>query len=190
MEYITRGPSRAWVSGHEMEVCVKRVDPDGSHHCSVRIDSAGAGTSEAEVRVEAPLESRGGDAWLEPVRFDCGPGLAPVGDWRELGLATYSGMATYKRMIDVEDRGEPVTLDLGSVSATAEVRINGRTAATLVAPPWKCDITPFLKTGSNELSITVANTLANHYSVGIPTPYAFDHQTLSGLIGPVSLIHE
>ena len=66
--------------------------------------------------------------------------------------------------------------------------MNGEVAATLIAPPWKCDITPFLRIGKNELSITVANTLANHYSVGIPTPYAFDHQTRSGLFGPVSLI--
>ena len=68
------------------------------------------------------------------------------------------------------------------------MEVNGRVAATLIAPPWKCDITPFLRIGKNKLSITVANTLANHYSVGIPTPYAFDHQTPSGLFGPVRLI--
>ena len=66
--------------------------------------------------------------------------------------------------------------------------MNGQVAATLIAPPWNCDITGFIKPGENELSITVANTLANHYSVGIPSPYAFDHQTPSGLMGPVRLI--
>ena len=44
------------------------------------------------------------------------------------------------------------------------------------------------QSGENELTIIVANTLANHYSVGIPTPYAFPHQTPSGLFGPVNLM--
>ena len=82
-----------------------------------------------------------------------------------------------------------IALDLGQLNATAEVRVNGHVAATLIAPPWTCEITPFLKPGKNQLLITIANTLANHYSVGIPTPYAFDSQTRSGLFGPVVLIH-
>jgi hypothetical protein len=105
-------------------------------------------------------------------------------------MATYSGAATYSRVIEYGQHGQRVTLDLGRVSATAEVRVNGRIAATLVAPPWKCDITSLLQPGANDLSITVANTLANHYSVGFPTPYAFDNQTPSGLFGPVCLIHD
>ncbi len=190
MEFVSQGPARVWVAGHEMEVGVKRVDADGWHHCRVGIRPACGISAEVEVRIEAPLDVRGGAAWAEPVRFDCGPGKAPAGDWRDLGLATFSGMATYTRTLEIAGRDEQVTLDLGKVSATAEVRVNGRVAATLVASPWKCDITPFLNQGSNELSVTVANTLANQYSVGIPSPYAFDHQTLSGLIGPVTLIHD
>jgi hypothetical protein len=42
--------------------------------------------------------------------------------------------------------------------------------------------------GKNELSVIVANTLANHHRVGISTPSPFDHQTPSGLFGPVQLI--
>jgi hypothetical protein len=52
------------------------------------------------------------------------------------------------------------------------------------------DVTDLLQSGRNNLTIQIANTLANHYSVGIPTPYAFPHQTRSGLFGPVRLIHE
>ena len=81
-------------------------------------------------------------------------------------------------------------LDLGDLSATAEVRVNDIPAGVLSAPPWRVDITELVHDGTNTLVIHVANTLANHYSVGIPTPYAFPHQTRSGLFGPVRLIHE
>jgi hypothetical protein len=77
---------------------------------------------------------------------------------------------------------------LGDVAATAQVRINGQPAATLVAPPWRADITEHVRAGANVVSICVANTLSNHYSVGIPTPYAFQEQCRSGLFGPVSIV--
>ena len=81
-------------------------------------------------------------------------------------------------------------LDLGKVFATAEVLVNGVSAGILSAPPWRVNVTKLIKNGTNRLTIRVANTLANHYCVGIPTPYAFPHQTRSGLFGPVLLIHE
>jgi hypothetical protein len=144
------------------------------------------------LRVEAPPESRGGDALPEPVRFTCGRGRIPLGDWSQHGLATYSGMAVYQKDFEapVLPPGSRMMLELGALSATAEVRVNGQTAATLIAPPWRCDITPFLVSGKNRLAVTVANTLANQYRVGSPSPYAFEHQTPSGLFGPVQLIIE
>jgi hypothetical protein len=57
-----------------------------------------------------------------------------------------------------------------------------------VAPPWRLDVGGNLRTGENNLEIAVANTLGNHYGVGIPTPYVYEGQTVSGLIGPVRLV--
>jgi carbon monoxide dehydrogenase subunit G len=141
------------------------------------------------IHVTAPADSHAGDALPEPVAFTCGPGLMPAGDWCGHGLATYSGVVDYQKSIRLTNVGpaHPVHLDLGVVAATAEVRVNGNSVAILTAPPWNCDLTPFLRPGENQLSIRVANTLANHYSVGIPTPYAFPHQTAAGLLGPVAL---
>jgi AraC-like DNA-binding protein len=78
----------------------------------------------------------------------------------------------------------------GDVSATAEVWVNGIRAGVLAAPPWRLDVTELLQAGAITLVIQVANTLANHYSVGIPSPYAFPQQTRSGLFGPVRLLRE
>jgi hypothetical protein len=107
-------------------------------------------------------------------------------------LSCYSGIGDYRQDFKLpfppcEGR---LLLDLGGVAATAAVRVNGAPAGVLVAPPWQLDVTPFVRAGGNTLEIQVANTLANHYSVGIPTPYAFPHQTRSGLIGPVRLLHD
>jgi hypothetical protein len=142
------------------------------------------------LRIEAPLEYRAGDVIPEPVRFECGVGQLPAGDWCAHGLATYSGMAEYRQSLALDELPRRVRfwLDLGDLAATAEVRWNGISVGVLTVPPWRVDVTEFIQPGVNTVSIQVANTLANHYSVGIPTPYAFPHQTRSGLFGPVRLI--
>ena len=163
--------------------------PDGCIRYRARIPEPSPDEGIAALRVRAPRDSHGGDALPEPVNFTCGEGRMPCGDWREHGLATYSGAVEYRRSIPWSGPGLPSAawLDLGDVSATAEVRMNGSSVAILIAPPWRCDLAPFLRTGTNELSITVASTLGNHYSVGIPTPYSYPEQNRAGLIGPVTL---
>lgn len=51
-------------------------------------------------------------------------------------------------------------------------------------PPWRLDITPWVKPGGNRIEVFACNTLANHYTT-IPTYYR--GATTSGLIGPVRL---
>jgi hypothetical protein len=75
-------------------------------------------------------------------------------------------------------------LDLGGVTASAEVRINGRPAGIRLAPPWKFDLTTLAKPGDNRIEVLVYNTLANHYTT-IPTRYV--RPTPSGLLGPVHI---
>ena len=52
-------------------------------------------------------------------------------------------------------RGE-VTLDLGKVVATAEVRVNGQMAGIRVAPPWRVDISKQVKPGENRIEVLVS----------------------------------
>jgi hypothetical protein len=101
-------------------------------------------------------------------------------------LETYSGGAWYRKTFHIPagNTGGLTTLDLGEVAASAEVRVNGQTAGIKVAPPWKLDISAFVKPGENRIEILVCNTLANHY-VTIPTHYR--GSTLSGLLGPVTI---
>jgi hypothetical protein len=181
LEFRARGPVRVWAAGKELIVEGNTAFAREAFPESVTV----------ALRVEAPAEFRAGDVLLEPIRFTCGQGEVRLGDWCELGLGTYSGQGEYKTEFHVE-AGEAeegsLVLDLGDVAATAEVSVNGKPVVTLVAPPWRADITKQVHPGANMLAIRVANTLANHYSVGIPTPYAFQAQTRSGLIGPVKLL--
>jgi hypothetical protein len=145
--------------------------------------------STVALRVELSHGSFAGDALPEPGRFVCASGSASLGDWSLLGLSTYSGAAWYRRSLtlDAADAARGKTLDLGHVSATAALRINGHPAGILLCPPWQIDVAGLFREGENQIEIHVANTLANHYSVGIPSPYAMENQTVSGLLGPVTL---
>jgi hypothetical protein len=50
---------------------------------------------------------------------------------------------------------------LGKVNETAEVKINGKTIATLVGPNFQCVIPTELLQRNNTLDIVVANLMAN-----------------------------
>jgi hypothetical protein len=192
LQFVARGPSRVWTDGEEMSLQIIGSLPDGSVRYRATARKTHLRPVSVAFRIEAAPEYRAGDVLPEPVRFECGPGQLPVGDWCAFGLAAFSGIGEYQRNFELAEwpREGRLLLDLGAVSATAEVRVNDKLVGTLSAPPWRVDVTEWVHHGTNTLAIHVANTLANHYSVGIPTPYAFPHQTRSGLFGPVRLLQE
>ena len=112
----------------------------------------------------------------------------PLGDWSEMGvLNNYSGGVRYRKVFTLseQDLSGRVELDLGEVTATAEVAINGQKVGVRVAPPWRFDLSDSLKVGKNEIEVLVLNTLSNHYQT-IPSSYRGDPK--SGLIGPVKVL--
>lgn len=120
--------------------------------------------------------------------------LAALGGWDSLHLGWYAGRAVYRTeaTLPAGPRG-PVWLDLGRVEHYAEVWINGRLAVTLLWPPYRTDVGPFLRRGRNRIVLVVSNSVASRFlwdewgtrdgrSWGVgPAPEA------SGLIGPVTL---
>ena len=143
----------------------------------------------------------------------------------------YSGNAVYQRTVavppDLVRPGISLYLDFGEgtpVAATARrssgmrawlespvreaaiVYVNGQRAGSVWRPPYRTDVTHFLRPGENSLEIVVANLAINKLAGSPPPDYSalegkygrrFDPQDMrdlqplpSGLLGPVRLIAE
>lgn len=85
------------------------------------------------------------------------------GRWNEQRHPFYSAGVVYEEKFNVKLRKNSqsyVQLPawLGSV---ARVRVNGQPAGHIVSQPWKCDVTPFIKSGTNTIEVEVIGTLKN-----------------------------
>jgi hypothetical protein len=145
-------------------------------------------------------------------------------------LRYYSGRATYRKSIDIpaiDTRpGHSDSIDFGAgtpvpmptspvefnmraylespVREAAQVYVNNQMAGYVWHPPFRVDLSPYLKPGNNQLRIVVGNTAINQLA-GTSLPnyrllYArygksFEPQGMhdlepqpSGILGPVTLI--
>lgn len=180
------GPVRCWVDGVEIEG--QRRPGEATWRFTPESTVARGGM--VALRVVQARGVYGGETIPNPIRFECGVGEIEPGDWSGLsGLETYSGGLRYLRTLSVPERSEHerVVLDLGDVVSSAEVRVNGQSVGTRVAPPWRYDLTAQVRTGSNRVEVLVYNTLGNHY-LTIPTGYR--GSVRSGMIGPVTMRFE
>lgn len=77
----------------------------------------------------------------------------------------YSGTATYSTTFDLPQEfvGDDVktVLDLGEVNIVAEVALNGQDVSVLWMPPFRTDITQYLKSGTNSLEVKLTNQWSN-----------------------------
>jgi lysophospholipase L1-like esterase len=155
-----------------------------------------------------------------------------LASWTELpGKQFYSGKAVYTRTFTLPDLPAAkarVLLDFGEGVATIDnrpphapgmralldppireaaiVSINGLRVASLWHPPYRIDITSFLKSGENRIEVSVYNTAVNEMAGQPPRDYTalnarygkrFDMQDMdhlqpvpSGLMGPIRLLEE
>lgn len=145
------------------------------------------------VEIEFEPGYVGGNAFKREIALKTVPAKIPLGDWaRYEGLRCYSGGARYKTTLPPSlliPHSSLLILSLGSVGCCAGVCINGGPEHVVMCPPWEVDVTKDLRPGEmNEISVTVYNTLNNHYQT-IPTRYKVPtEKEPSGLIGPVKLL--
>ena len=112
----------------------------------------------------------------------------------------YSGTAIYSNAFHLDkDMGAAYLLDLGTVADIASVSVNDTEAGTVWTNPWTIDITSYLRTGINTITIKVANSWNNRLvadmqkkinrpPVYLSQPYTADKEQpykSSGLLGPV-----
>lgn len=108
----------------------------------------------------------------------------------------FSGVATYRTTLELaESRG---WLDLGRVEVMARVRLNGQDLGVVWTAPFRVDLSPAARVGTNRLEIAVANLWPNRLigDASRPSdsrstwttwsPYRGDEALLpSGLLGPL-----
>jgi hypothetical protein len=137
-----------------------------------------------------------GKEWSERIH------AAPLRDWSlSQNLRYFSGHGHYSLDVQIADSylrpGLALELDLGEVHDVAEVWINNRKVASLLMRPYRVDVAPYLKIGSNHFEIVVTNTLRNRLvgdgMSGDPHFVMFQRRVFfmpSGLIGPVRILPE
>ena len=106
------------------------------------------------------------------VRFQAGRGAPEKAvfdaliDWTkhaDSGIKHFSGTATYRKTFEItaDQAAGKAWLQLGTVAALAQVRLNGKDLGIVWTAPWQAELTGALKPGKNELEIEVTNTWAN-----------------------------
>ncbi len=128
--------------------------------------------------------------------------------WKDLDISdegkAFSGTVTYSTTFTCKNvkKGTRFLLDLGKVEMIAAVSVNGKPVRTLWASPYNADITDYVKSGKNELTVEVTGTWFNRLVHDANLPEA-DRKTWvlhgpskdaglreSGLLGPVVLYTE
>jgi hypothetical protein len=187
MRFAAHGDVDVHVGGVKASVTRGGTRDDGAKEYAVDLDQAVPRSVEVVIDIRQKRGYYGGAAIPDPIRLECGKGLAEIGDWsRNDALYAYSGGVRYGTSVRLtaDEARQKVELDLGSVVSTAEVRVNGVSVGLRVTPPWVFDISEGVREGENSIEVLVYNTAANHYT-SIPTRYRGD--ITSGIIGPASV---
>ncbi|MGQ4267586.1 glycosyl hydrolase [Nocardiopsis changdeensis] len=116
-------------------------------------------------------------------------GLAP---WTGIeGLADVSGIGRYTATVELGEGwtgGHGAHLDLGRVSDTFRVTVNGTALPPCDRSTASVDVGPWLRAGENTIEVEVATTLINRMRVFRPEVYGGVRRQEYGLIGPVRLV--
>jgi hypothetical protein len=93
-------------------------------------------------------------------------------------LKYFAGTAVYQKNVHFSSsdikQNKRVLLDLGELHDIAELEINGKQATVLWYPPYRMDITPYLKAGNNQLRISVTNNWVNRLIGDMQEPFDFE----------------
>jgi hypothetical protein len=172
----TTAEAQVWVNGAAAMV----------RHGKAHVATAPAGVSKVAIRLKMNPGSYAGAAFSKPIGLTLKGGKIKPGLWADYALPTYSGIGVYAQTITMspDELKKRTWLDLGQVLVAAEVLVNGTSAGTRLARPFKYELTKFLQEGDNTIEVRVANTIAPHYTT---VPAMNLGPTDSGLLGPVIL---
>ncbi|MFJ6651505.1 hypothetical protein ACIQLJ_01750 [Microbacterium sp. NPDC091313] len=105
-----------------------------------------------------------------------------LGDWREIGLRSWSGGIAYETVVSVPS-DDGWTLDLGDLRGSVEVTLDGMSIGSAFCAPFRFEMPA--GRGQRTLRVTVYNTLGPFLSESTATSWVLPSQEVSGLFGPV-----
>ncbi|MGJ8691819.1 MAG: glycosyl hydrolase [Thalassotalea sp.] len=113
-------------------------------------------------------------------------------NWKDSNNAeirAYSGVASYQKTFTVNasllQAKQKITLDLGKVSDTAQVFINGQEVGIAWIAPFTLDVSSYLKVGDNQLTVKVANSWSNRLITDEDYPDSSEYWQANGKPVPV-----
>ncbi len=202
---------KAYQANSKREGAFQTLELDLCHAENLFVVFRQDGTSQAEpkknpekgktIKINGPWTITFPRGWGTPDSISV-TALAP---WKDLPLGeegrAFSGTANYTTRFCLEEDGTDAnyTLDLGQVDMIADVKVNGKQAGILWAPPYTLYIGDMVKAGENVLSIDVTSTWYNRlaYDANQPEekrktwtiagPAANSPLHNSGLTGPVNI---
>ena len=146
------------------------VDPKGAPQATLSMPPI---PGETLLELSAPWQAF--TAQGEAVNLPC------PGDWAQVaGWETFAGTLHFcsEFILDEQQSGQPLFLDLGEVGDIAEVLLNGQQVGVCAWAPYVLRIDPHYQAGRNQLEVRVTNSIANFYE-GV--------QARSGLLGIVRI---
>jgi len=132
----------------------------------------------ASVAVQGPWEV----AFLDQRGAPPQAAFPTLASWTENsapGIRYYSGRASYRTRFELPtgaaDSSVVALLDLGSVADIAELKINGHSVGVLWQPPFRVEVSRWLRSGENVLEVQVAdrwiNRLIGDEKIAVPYTY-------------------
>ena len=95
-------------------------------------------------------------------------------DITEEGIKYYSGTATYQKNFTIDKnaltKGTDAFVVFEDIKEMAQVHVNGNDCGIIWMPPYKTDITKYLKAGSNNITVKVVNTWNNRIVGDVRNP--------------------
>lgn len=169
--FVNGSPVKTTLLG-ERYVCGFDLHPHGAEIC---------------LRFESKNSVGGGAVLRAPVVERCSRGVTASGDLSLCdGLKSYCGAVKYSARVTIEhDPDSRYYIEADRVVSSMKVSLNGADAGTLFCAPWRTDITELIRSGENELVLTVYGTLANNYYT-VPTKYRGKLEY--GIMSPVRIV--
>ena len=85
-----------------------------------------------------------------------------LGSWKGQGYPLYSAGVSYSRKFSVSRPAGQYVVEVPKwYGSVAEVVVNGKSAGHIAYQPWQCDVTKFVKAGTNTVEVRVIGTLKN-----------------------------